>query len=236
MKQKNIPPISKAQIEYLIKTYSKEHNVSADKMYSIMSEFVKGFEFLRHYKKAVSIYGSSRLGFDSDIYKQASLLAYRLAKDGFTIITGGGSGIMEAANQGAHDAKGKSVGINITLKQEQKINKYVDESREFEHFFVRKTMLSFASKIYIFFPGGFGTLDEFFDMVELVNSEKIPRIPLILVNKNYWSPLLTWFDKYLCQKYHAIDKEDLEIYQLVDSADEAYELIKKLIAEKRVMF
>ena len=236
MKQKNIPPISKAQIEYLIKTYSKEHNVSADKMYSIMSEFVKGFEFLRHYKKAVSIYGSSRLGFDSDIYKQASLLAYRLAKDGFTIITGGGSGIMEAANQGAHDAKGKSVGINITLKQEQKINKYVDESREFEHFFVRKTMLSFASKIYIFFPGWFGTLDEFFDMVELVNSEKIPRIPLILVNKNYWSPLLTWFDKYLCQKYHAIDKEDLEIYQLVDSADEAYELIKKLIAEKRVMF
>lgn len=235
-KEKPKLPVSGAQIEKLINEYSKEHYVYAGEIYSIISEFIKGFEFLRQYKKAVSIYGSARLGFDSDVYKQASLLAHQLANDGFAIITGGGPGIMEAANKGAHEAGGKSVGINIKLKQEQKINKYVGESREFKHFFVRKIMLSFASQVYIFFPGGFGTLDEFFEMLELVHSEKIPKIPIILVNKNYWAPLVGWFDKYLYQKDHAVDKEDLQLYHLVDNADEAYRLIQKLIQEKKIPF
>src|SRR3989344_6787472 len=124
-KPKSTLPISRAQIESLIKEYSKEHHVSADEIYSIMSEFVKGFEFLREYKKAVSFYGSARLGFDSEIYKQANLLAYHLAMDGFTVITGGGPGIMEAANKGAFEANGNSIGINIKLKQKQVVNKYV---------------------------------------------------------------------------------------------------------------
>lgn len=231
---KNILPVSRAQIEYLLKKYSKEHHVSAEEMYSIMSEFVKGFEFLRQYKKAVSIYGSARLGFNSDIYKQACLLSYHLAKDGFTIITGGGPGVMEAANRGAYQAGGKSVGINIKLKHKQRINKYVIESREFQHFYVRKTMLSFASKIYIFFPGGFGTIDELFEMIMLIQTEKLPRIPIILVDKNYWSPLVKWIEEYLFKKNNAISKQDLKIYYLVDSADEAYQLIKKIIKEKKI--
>lgn len=235
-KPKNTFPVSRAQIEHLLKEYSKEHNVSAQEIYSIMSEFVRGFEFLRQYKKAVSIYGSARLGFDSDIYKQACLLSYHLAKDGFTIITGGGPGVMEAANKGAYEAGGKSVGINIKLKHKQKVNKYVIESREFEHFYVRKTMLSFASKVYIFFPGGFGTLDEFFEMLTLVQTEEIPRIPIVLVGKNYWSPLIKWIEEYLFKKNHAVDKKDLQIYYLVDNADEAHQLIKKLIQEKKAQF
>ncbi len=232
--KKNIFPVSKAQIEHLIKEYSKEHNVSSEEIYGIMSEFVGGFEFLRQYKKAVSIYGSSRLGFNSDIYKQACILSYHLAKDGFTVITGGGPGIMEAANKGAYEAGGRSVGINIKLKHKQKINNYVTESREFQHFYVRKTMLSFASQIYIFFPGGFGTLDELFEMIELVQTEKLSRIPIILVNKNYWRPLIKWIEEDLLQKNHAVDKKDLQIYHLVDNAHEAHQLIKKLIKEKKI--
>jgi len=215
--------VSRAQIEQLVKDYSEE----ADEIYSIATEFAKGYQFLRQYKKAISIYGSARHGLDSNDYKQASLLAGRLAKDGFTIITGGGPGIMEAANKGASEAGGKSVGINITLKHEQKINKYVGESSEFSHFFIRKIMLSFASKVYIFFPGGFGTLDELFEMIELVQTEKIPRIPIILVDKHYWTPLLAWIEETLLNNHHAINKEDLKIYHLVDNADEAYEFIKK---------
>ncbi len=235
-KKKSEIVISKAQIGDLLKEYSKEHNVSPEEVSSIVAEFVKGFEFLSHYKKAVSIYGSAKLSFDSDIYKQACLLSGYLAKDGFATITGGGPGIMEAANKGAYEAGGKSVGINIKLKHKQKANKYVIESREFQHFYIRKTMLSFASKIYIFFPGGFGTLDELFEMTMLVQTEKLPRIPIILVDKNYWSPLVKWIQDCLFEKNHAIDKKDLEIFYLVDNADEAYELIKKLIKENKVPF
>lgn len=227
-------PVSRAQVEYLLRQYSTERNVSDDEIYSIMSEFVKGFAFLHQYKKAVSIYGSAQLGFDSDIYKQACLLANSLAKDGFTIITGGGPGIMEAANKGAYEAGGKSVGLNIRLKQRQKVNKYVTESRAFQHFYVRKTMLSFASKIYIFFPGGFGTLDELFEMIMLVQTQKIPRIPIILVEEDYWSPLLQWIKECLYEKNKAISKNDTEIYYLVDNADEALQLIKKLTKEKKI--
>ena len=232
--KKNKFSVSRAQIERLLKGSSQEHHISANEIYSIISEFIIGFQFLHQYKRAVSFYGSARLGFESDIYKQASLLASRLSKDGFAIITGGGPGIMEAANKGAYDVGGEPVGINIKLHPEQKINKYVEKSREFEHFFVRKTMLSLASSVYIFFPGGFGTLDELFEMIELVHSEKIPPTPIILVDKNYWSPLLAWIEEILFKKNNAIDKQDMQIYHLVNSADEAYELIHKLMEEKKI--
>ena len=230
-KTEKILPVSHAQIEHMLKEYSKEHMVSPERIFKIMSEFVDGFEFLTQYKKAVSIYGSARCGSKSDIYEQARFLAYQLSKDGFAIITGGGPGVMEAANRGAYDANGQSVGLNITLKNQQKINRYVKESKQFEHFFVRKSMLSFASKVYIFFPGGFGTLDEFFEMVMLVQTQKIPHIPIILVDKEYWGPLAQWFEKYLYEKLLINIQEFLS--QLQETADALAQLdVLNCLAER----
>ena len=230
-KEKNIFPVSRAQIESLLNEYSKEHNVSPQKIFNIMLDFVTGFEFiskLHQSKKAVSVFGTARSNNKSNDYQEATRLANLLAKDGFAIVTGGGPGIMEAANKGALEAGGRSVGLNIILKSNQKLNPYVAESKSFTHFYVRKTMLEFASQIYIFFPGGFGTLDEFFEMVMLIQTQKIPKIPIILVGRSYWEPLLGWIEKSLYQN-HYIDQKDLHIYYLVNSADQAHQLIKTLI-------
>lgn len=137
---------------------------------------------------------------------------------------------MEAANRGAYEAGGKSVGINIQLPLEQRINPYVKESIAFNYFFVRKLMLSYASEVYIFFPGGFGTLDEFFEMITLIQTKKSHPVPVILVDKKYWQPLLKWIDKVVYSKYNAIDKQDMDIYYLADDADEAFSLVKTMLA------
>lgn len=237
-KKEKAPAMTREQIEHLLFEYFKEHKISPQKIFNIMSEFVMGFEFiseLHRSKKAVSIFGTARCDHKSTNYKQATRLAYLLAEDGFVIVTGGGPGIMEAANKGAVLANGQSVGLNIILKNNQKANPYVKESRSFTHFYVRKTMLEFVSQVYIFFPGGFGTLDEFFEMVMLIQTQKIPRIPIILVDRSYWEQLLGWIEKVLYQNNNYVDRQDLQIYQLVDSADQAYQLIKKLIETKKIL-
>lgn len=206
----------------------RPHEVESWRIFKILSEFVQGFELIRKYKKAVTFFGSARCGFDTGTYKEATKLASRLSKDGYAIMTGGGPGIMEAANKGAHEAGGASVGINIELDKEQRTNKYVKDSEAFHYFFTRKVMLSFAADMYIFFPGGFGTLDEFFEMITLVQTKKIPPIPIILVNKEFWTPLLRYIEEVIYKKNNAILKEDMNIYHLVGNADEAYQLIKKL--------
>ena len=212
----------------------EEHpvGVSPWRIFKIMAEFVNGFDFLSRYDLAASFFGTSRCCFGDVVYQEATELARRLSKDGFAIITGGGPGIMEAANKGAKEANGKSVGLNIQLPAEQEMNEYVGESEKFEYFFVRKVMLAFASEVYIFFPGGFGTLDELFEMITLVQTKKINPTPIVLVNKEYWDPLLTWIQKSLYEKNRAIDKKDMAIYHLVDDAEEAYRLIKKLVKKK----
>ena len=199
------------------------------RIFRILAEFVTGFEILCKYGKAVTFFGSSRCKIGDRVHKEAEDLASRLVKEGFTVITGGGPGVMEAANKGALEADGSSVGLNIQLPEKQAGNKYVTDSENFHYFFTRKLMLSFASEVYIFFPGGFGTMDEFFELVTLVQTKKIKRIPIVLVNKEYWEPLLGWIEHSLYEKYKAIDKEDIDIYYLVDSVDEAVELITKLV-------
>lgn len=201
--------------------------VGSWRMFRIMGEFVSGFELLRRYGLAATIFGSARCGAGDDLYKAAEELGARLARSGYTIITGGGPGIMEAANVGAFKAGGKSVGLNIDLPMEQRLNPYVTESGKFHFFFTRKVMLAFASEVYVFFPGGFGTLDELFEIITLVQTKKISPIPVILYGRKFWSPLIAWIDEYLLKQYGTISSGDRDIYRVVDSVDEAYAYIEK---------
>lgn len=197
-------------------------------MFKILSEFVNGFYFLSKLKKEVSFFGSTRLKEDNVHYKEARELARLLQEEDYTIITGGGSGIMEAANRGAREGKGKglSVGINIELPSGQRINPYVEESVSFSFFFTRKVMLSAASQAYVFFPGGFGTLDELFEMVTLIQTKKIDPVHVILVGKDFWQPLLDWIDTVVYKQHKAVNASDMKIYTLATNVQEAFHLIR----------
>ncbi|MEK7510418.1 MAG: TIGR00730 family Rossman fold protein [Patescibacteria group bacterium] len=203
--------------------------VQRERLTRIMKELIAGFRFLRNYGLSATFFGSSRVGPRNPSYQEAYKLAYQLSKQGFAVITGGGPGIMEAANKGAYDAGGQSAGLNIMLPKGQRINKYVKESEAFDYFFIRKMMLAFASEVYIFFPGGFGTLDEFFEIITLVQTKKMKPIPILLVGKSYWQPLVHWIEEELCQKRRTIDKEDMKIYHLAASAKEAFLMIQKMV-------
>ncbi|MCA9357196.1 TIGR00730 family Rossman fold protein [Candidatus Nomurabacteria bacterium] len=197
------------------------------RVFKIMAEFVQGFELLRNHGLAATFWGSARTTPSDEYYKEAEALAAKLAKKGFSIISGGGPGIMEASNVGAFKVGGRSVGLNITLPFEQKLNPYTTESLNFDYFFARKVMLTFASEVYIYFPGGFGTLDEFFEIVTLIQTKKIEPVPIVLYGKDYWEPLMRFFEKDLLKKFKTISEEDLELFQIVDSVDEAYKYINK---------
>jgi len=198
------------------------------RIFRIMAEFVEGFHFIADFKKTITIFGSTSFSPDNPYYKEARKLGKLLAEARFGVITGGGPGIMEAANRGAFEGGGESIGINIELPNGQRMNSYVNKPIGFHHFFTRKVMLSFASEAYVFFPGGFGTLDEFFEMVTLIQTKKLAKpIPIIVIGKEYWQPIFNWIKEEVYEKQQAIKKEDLEIFHLVDSIEEAFEIIKK---------
>lgn len=208
----------------------------SSRLAKIGREFNQGFKFISKYDLAASIFGSARHGVKHDMYKEATKLAKMLAEEEFTIITGGGPGIMEAANKGAYEAGGESVGLCIKLPNEQITNKYVKDSLSFHYFFSRKVMLSFASEVYIFFPGGFGTMDEFFEMITLIQNGKDENILVVLVGEHYWEGLLGWMKKTMYEENKTISKDDMDIYNLVDSADEAFDLIKKEMKRRPSFF
>lgn len=199
--------------------------VQSWRVFKIMSEFVQGFEVLRRHGLAVTVYGSARTKPDNPDYQAAEELCARLAKKHFTIITGGGPGIMEAANVGAYKAGGNSIGFNIDLPFEQKLNPYVTESLDFDYFFSRKVMLAFAAEAYVYFPGGFGTLDELMEMVTLIQTKKIKTIPIVLYDRKFWTPLVEWCKTSLLREHKTISPEDLDLLHIVDSVDEAYDYI-----------
>lgn len=199
--------------------------MSSWRVFRIMAEFVSGFELLRRHQLAATIFGSARTKPEDPLFAEAKDLAARLATQGFTIVSGGGHGIMKAANGGAYDAGGKSIGLTIDLPMERHDKMHFTDSRDFHFFFTRKVMLAFASEVYIFFPGGFGTLDEFFEIATLVQTGKISTVPIILYGRDYWEPLTDWIEDTLLGQYATIDEDDLLLYRVVDSVDEAYEYV-----------
>ncbi len=197
-------------------------------IFKIMSEFVQGFERLAKIGPCVSVFGSARTK-PSDIhYKYAEEVAYLLTKKGFGIITGGGPGIMEAANKGAHFAGGKSVGLNITLPFEQQANAFIDPENliEFDFFFVRKVMFMKYAQGYVVLPGGFGTLDELFEAITLIQTAKLVHFPIVMVDKKYWEGLIDWLKSKLIEEEN-ISPEDLNIIHLVDTPEEAVDIIEE---------
>jgi len=208
-------------------TVSKITEEAETRISRIQKEFTDGFKLLRKYPKSVSFFGSSLFKEDNDHYQKARRLANRFAKLCFAVITGAGNGIMEGANRGAFEAGGQSVGLNIKLPEEQSLNKYLTDSMEFHYFFSRKTVLSFAAEAYLFFPGGFGTLDEFFEILELLHTKKIFPVPLILVGSDYWNGLDNFIRETVFKKHRAIEEKDMTLYKILD--DE--EMIIKLVTE-----
>jgi uncharacterized protein (TIGR00730 family) len=195
----------------------------------IMGEIVDGFDLLKKYSLAASFFGSARNTLEPRMYQDAEALAGKLSRSNFAVITGGGPGIMEAANKGAKEAGGASIGLNIKLPQEQYENPYLTDALPFNYFFTRRVMLSFASEVYIFFPGGFGTMDELFEILTLVQTNKIKRIPIILYGADFWGKVVGLMESELLQGNHVIDSGDLDLFVVVDSVDEAYEKILTLV-------
>lgn len=192
----------------------------------IATEFDLGLKFLRKYPKSVTIYGSARFDHENPHYKHARALGQRLAKLGYAVITGGGPGIMEAANRGAKEAGGDSIGLNIELPREQSLNEYTTDTLSFYYFFSRKTALSFSAESYIYYPGGFGTLDEFFEIITLIQTKKIREIPIILVGTDFWKPLEKFIIDECIQKHGAVSTYDTELYTITDDHEEILRIVQ----------
>ncbi len=197
------------------------------RMFRIMSEFVEGFETLADIRPAVTIFGSARTREGAPDYEVARKIAHQLSKKGFSILTGGGPGIMEAANRGALEARGRSIGCNIELPFEQKANDYINCLVIFRYFFVRKVMFVKYASAVVVMPGGFGTLDEMFECLTLVQTKKIRPFPIILYNSQYWKGLLEWIKGTAFRDHHYVNKDDLDIFQVVDSPEEAVRAITR---------
>jgi uncharacterized protein (TIGR00730 family) len=196
------------------------------RIFRIMAEFVEGFEMLSQVGAAVSIFGSSRIRPDNAYYRKAERTAFLLAKEGYAVITGGGPGIMEAANKGTQAAGGLSIGLNIQLPMEQEPNPYIDTLIEFHYFFCRKVMFVKYAKAFVIMPGGYGTMDELFESLNLIQTCRINRFPVVLLGKQYWGGLIDWMRKSVLGR-GCISPEDLDIFTVVDEPEEVIQSIRK---------
>lgn len=198
-------------------------------IFKIMAEFVNGYETMGRIGPCVSIFGSARTKADSPNYILAEKIAYKISKAGYGVITGGGPGIMEAGNKGAHLGGGTSVGLNIELPFEQHFNPYIDGDKNlnFDYFFVRKVMFVKYSQGFVVMPGGFGTMDELFEAITLIQTKKVAKFPIILVGTSFWSGLLDWIKTVLVEKELTVSPEDLNLFKIVDTAEEVVEILDK---------
>jgi len=210
------------------KTWNEQMTTDSWAVFKIMSELVDGFETLSRIGPCVSIFGSARENPDSSYYKLTEEIAYLLTKKGFGVITGGGPGIMEAANKGAHFAGGKSVGLNIDLPHEQRPNPFIDQDKfiNFNYFFVRKVMFMKYAQGYIVLPGGFGTLDELFEAITLIQTNKLVKFPIVLAVRDYWDGLITWIKERMLEE-QKISPEEMDIFSVVDTAEEAIGVVEE---------
>ena len=215
-------------MEKIIHPVTVEHLTDDEKLSIINKEFTEGFHYIHNYDRSVTFFGSARSKPEDPFYKKAERLAARVAKElpNYVVVTGGGPGIMEAANKGAYDAGGKSVGFTIELPHEQKDNAYLTGKVDFDFFFTRKTMMSFCAEAYLFFPGGFGTFDELFEVLTLVQTGKIEKVPIILVGKEFWGPFDSYLKDEMLNKHKTIKEEDLHLYTISDDEEEIFEIIK----------
>jgi hypothetical protein len=214
-----------AERQYLVDALSIEESW---RIFRIMAEFVEAIESLSKLKNAVSIFGSARVTPDDPYYQKTEKLAHRLAQKGFAVITGGGPGIMEAANKGAAEAGGKSVGMNIRLPFEQKPNAYANISIDYKYFFIRKVMFVKYAVAYVIMPGGFGTMDELFEALTLIQTRRIKSFPVILMGSEYWKGLLDWLKKTMIRT-SMILPEDLDFIEIIDDPDEVVKHIQKFV-------
>ena len=220
--------------EKKIRRAFKEKNWNAIKtadswqIFKIMSEFVEGFESMSKIGPCVSVFGSARTEVDNKYYKSAEERGYLLTQKGYGVITGGGPGIMEAANKGAQRGKGKSVGLNIELPFEQSHNKFIDNDKllNFDYFFVRKVMFIKYAQGFIVLPGGVGTLDELFEAITLIQTGKIGRFPIVLFGSSYWQGIIDWIKLIMLEAERNISDEDLDLFNIVDTPSEAVEIIE----------
>ena len=211
-----------------IETLTKKelHDTAVKRVDLISKEFTNGFNFLSHYPRSVTFFGGTRFKETDQEYLKAESLAQRIASElKYTIFTGGGPGIMEAANKGAIEAREESVGITIELSRHQILNKYLTNHMSFHYFFSRKVCLAFSAEAYIFFPGGFGTLDEFFEIITLVQTKKIVRVPIILVGSEYWNALEYFMRKELLNR-STVDEEDLSLFTITDDEDQIVDIVR----------
>ncbi len=196
-------------------------------IFKIMSEFVEGFEKMSRIGPCVSIFGSARTKPDNEYYILAEEIAYNLTRNGYGVITGGGPGIMEAGNKGAERGEGASVGLNIDLPHEQSSNPYIDADKniDFDYFFVRKVMFVKYAQAFVVLPGGFGTLDELFEAITLIQTNKIGKFPIVLVGTEFWTGLMDWIKNTLSDKFHTISEIDFTLFKIVDTPEEVIEII-----------
>ena len=221
--------------EKKIRRAFKEKNWNAIKtsdswqIFKIMSEFVEGFETMSKIGPCVSVFGSARTQSDNKYYQQAEEIGYLLTQSGYGVITGGGPGIMEAANKGAKRGEGKSVGLNIELPFEQSYNEYIDNDKilNFDYFFVRKVMFVKYAQGFIVLPGGVGTLDELFEAITLIQTQKIGKFPIVLVGRKYWEGLLDWIKERMLAIEANINPDDLDLFNVVDTPEQAVEIIEE---------